>query len=98
MVHQLLLVIGKEGALGAGLFVVHLVHVRGEPLGSCRFVFTKRARERLQVRVEVPLQTPIIDARPCTVAARVTSFALRHANALFGGQLDDMFRRNEGRG
>lgn len=98
MVRQLLLVIGEEGALGAGFFVVHLVHVRGEPLGPCRLVLAKRARERFQVGVEMSLQTPVVDARPCAVTARVTSFALRHANALFGGQLDDMFRRRKGRG
>lgn len=98
MVRQLLLVVGEEGAFGAGLLVVHFVHVGGEPLRSCRLVFTKRARERLEVRVEVPFQAPIVDARPRAVAASVTSLALRHTNALFGGQLDDMFRSREGRG
>lgn len=97
MVRQLLLVVGEEGALGAGLLVVHFVHVRGEPLGSCRLVFAERARERLEVRVEVPFQTPIVDARPRAVAASVPPLTLRHTNALFGGQLDDMFGSRERR-
>lgn len=98
MVRQLLLVVGEERALGAGLLVVHLMDVRSEPLGSRRLVLAQRARERLEVRVEMPLQAPVVNARPCAVAARVTSLSLRHASALFGGQLDDMFLTREKRG
>ena len=76
MQRQLLLVVGQEGALGAGLLVVHLVHVRGEPLRARRLVLAQRARERLQVRVQVALQTPVVDARPRAVAARVPPLAL----------------------
>lgn len=76
MVRQLVLVVGEEGALAAGLLVVHLVHVRGQPLGARRLVLAQRARERLQVRVQVPLQAPVVHAGPRAVAARVSTLPL----------------------
>lgn len=71
-----MLVVGEEGALGARLLVVDLVHVGGEALGARRLVLAQRARERLQVRVEVSLEAPVVHARPRAVAARVAPLAL----------------------
>lgn len=73
---ELVLVVGEEGALGARLLVVHFVHVRGEALGARRLVLAQRAREWLQVCVQVPLQAPVVYARPRAVATRVATFAL----------------------
>lgn len=77
MKRQLLRFVGEVGALGAGLLVVNFVDVCGETLGSRRFVLTERARERLEVRVEVPLEAPVVDARPRAVAARVAPLTLQ---------------------
>lgn len=38
MMRQLLLIVRQEWALGAGLLIVHLVHVRREALGARRLV------------------------------------------------------------
>jgi hypothetical protein len=64
------LVVSQEGAFVARALVVHLEHVGGKSLGPGRLVVTEGAHERLDVGVEVSLQTPIVHPGPRAVAAR----------------------------
>jgi hypothetical protein len=63
------LIVSQEGAFVARALVVHLEHVGGESLGPGRLVVTEGAHKRLDVGVEVSLQTPIVHPRPRAVAA-----------------------------
>ena len=65
------LVVGQEVALAANAFVVHLVDVGGQPFGSGRFVIAQDAQVRLDVRVQMAFQTPIVDAAPRAIRTRV---------------------------
>lgn len=76
MKRQLLLIVRQERTLGAGLLVVHFVHVRGEALGTRRLVLAQRACKRLQVSVEMPLQAPVVHTGPRAVAASVPPLPL----------------------
>lgn len=57
---QLVLILGEEGALAAGLLVVHLEDVRREPLRAGRLVVAQHTHVRLGVGVEVPLEAPVV--------------------------------------
>ena len=73
---QSVLVVGEKVALAADALVVHLVDVRGQTLRPRRFVVAQYAQVRFDVRVQVPLQTPVVDAPPRAVRARVQLFLL----------------------
>lgn len=57
---ELILVLGKVGALVAGLLVVHLEHVGGQPFGAGRLVVAQHTDERFRVGVQVALETPVV--------------------------------------
>lgn len=74
----LVLGVGQEVALAAHLFVVHLEDMGNEALRSGRLVVAKHAHIRLGVRIEMPLEAPIVGAGPGTIAAHESfvAFAL----------------------
>lgn len=73
---ELLLRVRQIGALAAGPLVVHLEDVGGQALGARRLVVAEQADEGLCVRVEVPLETPLVRSGPRAVAAGEALLAL----------------------
>ena len=65
------LVIGQVVAFAADPLVVHFVNVSGEPLRAGRLVVAQDAEVGLDVSVEMPLETPIVDTSPGAVGASV---------------------------
>lgn len=56
-------------ALNASALIVHLENVRGESFGSRRLIIAQAANKRLQMRIHMPLQAPIVHAGPRAIAA-----------------------------
>ena len=79
------LVVSDEGALGAELLVVHFDDVGDEPLGPRRLVLAQGADVGLQVRIQVPLQAPVVHPAPGAVRAR-QDVGARWGRGVVGGE------------
>lgn len=73
---KLCMIVGKETALVARLFIMHLVHVRHKSLGPGGLVVAQHADIWLGMGVQMSFKSPIVRSGPGTVAAHESFVAL----------------------
>lgn len=64
-----ILIFGQVIAFRAHFFVVHFEHMGRQSFGTGRLVIAQHANIRFRVRIQMPLQAPIVAARPSAIAA-----------------------------